>query len=69
MYKTNWQEKYNRHAQNEMTAEEAFDMMEWEHNLLEDMRINADRRRKHRKPFTMTLERAQGIVDYWNERG
>ena len=68
MYNTNWQEKYNRKAQKEMTYTEAYDMMEWEHNLLEDMAINRDRRRKHRKPFTMSLTDVARIVDYWQGR-
>lgn len=65
IYGTNWEEKYNRHAEKEMTYTEAYDMMEWQHNLLEDMRINRDRRRKYRKPFTMSLTDVAKIVDCW----
>lgn len=68
MFGTNWQEKYNHHAQKEMTYTEAYDMMEWEHNLLQDMEINRDKRRKHRKPFLMTLTDVARIVDYWQGR-
>lgn len=68
MYGTNWEEKYNRGAYKEMTYTEAFDMMEWEHNLIEDMMISRDRRKKHRKPFTKTLAEVAQIVDYWQGR-
>ena len=42
MYNTNWEEKYNRKVLHEMTAEEAFDLMEWEHNLIEDFMISRE---------------------------
>ena len=67
MYNTNWEEKYNRKALHEMTAEEAFDPMEWEHNLIEDFMISRDKRRKYRKPFDMTLERAGEIAKHWEK--
>ena len=67
MYKTDWKTKYNEHREEEMTPEEVVDMWEWQHNLIEDMMINRDRRRKYRKPFTMTLDQAKEVLEYWNQ--
>lgn len=65
IYKTNWQEKYNQKRQHEMTPAEALEMLEWEHNLVQDLQISRDKRRKHRKPFKVTLEQAAEIVKSW----
>lgn len=68
MYNTNWQEKYNRKAQHEMTVWEVYDMMEWQHDLIQTFKLYNDRRRKYKQPFTMTLEEAAKILAYWQEQ-
>ena len=68
MYNTNWKEKYNSGAVKEMTYTEAYDMMEWQHNIVQDMLINRDKRRKYRKPFTMSLTDVASVVDRWQGR-
>lgn len=68
MFNTNWKEKYNQNAEKEMTAKEVFDMLEWEHNLIQDWQISNDGRRKYRKPFDMTLKEAAGILEHWRQQ-